>query len=60
MMIQLGSITLRDKTLRFKYFLIGDRPRDGYALVFGLHGGGGCETSVNDQQFNNHLTLYKN
>jgi hypothetical protein len=38
--------------------LHGDKPEGGYSLVFGLHGGGGCPSEVNEQQFHNHLHLY--
>ena len=41
-MLQSGSITCGDKTMKFKYFPRGSNPDKGYALVFGLHGGGGC------------------
>ena len=44
--------------MNFQYFTKGDKPLGGYTLIFGLHGGGGCPTPVNDQQFNNHLSLY--
>jgi hypothetical protein len=31
---------------------------DGYRLIFGLHGGGGCPPEINNDQFRNHLNLY--
>ena len=46
-----GMLTLGDKTLKFRYFMKGDRPKNGYTLLFGMHGGGGCAASVNDKQF---------
>lgn len=58
MMIKQGNITLQDKTMHFQYNMIGPRPEKGYALIFGLHGGGGCPKEVNDQQYKNHLALY--
>ena len=44
--------------MRFEYFSIGNQPNNGYSLVFGLHGGGGCAPEVNEGQFKNHLHLY--
>ena len=41
-MIQQGGITLDGKTMFFQWFRFGDRPCNGYSLLFGLHGGGGC------------------
>jgi len=58
MMINERSITLGDKTMNFQYFTKGEKPLGGYTLIFGFHGGGGCPTPVNDQQFQNHLNLY--
>jgi len=58
MLLDEEFITLNDKTMRFKYFIKGLRPKGGYSLIFGFHGGGGCTTDVNNQQFNNHLHLY--
>ena len=46
-----GVLTLGDKTLKFRYFMKGDRPKNGYSLLFGMHGGGGCPAKVNDSQF---------
>ena len=59
-MLKQGNITLKDKTLKFQYFTRGNRPINGYSLIFGLHGGGGCPKEVNDQQFKNHINLYNN
>ena len=36
----------------------GNRPSDGYSLIFGLHGGGGVPKATNDQQWKNHKNLY--
>ncbi len=58
MLLKEESVTIGNKTLRFKYFTKGARPEGGYILIFGLHGGGGCTTEVNDQQYKNHFTLY--
>lgn len=42
LMIKQGSITLAGKTLKFQYQTLGPKPPNGYSLIFGLHGGGGC------------------
>ena len=57
-MIQQGKITIGEKVLKITYFTRGSRPLNGYSLVFGLHGGGGCPSQVNDQQYQNHMHLY--
>ena len=44
--------------MKFQHHMIGTQPPNGYALIFGLHGGGNCSTATNDQQYNNHLALY--
>ena len=57
-MLNEGSLTIFDKTMRFQYFKKNARPENGYTLVIGLHGGGNCATEVNDTQYSNHLHLY--
>ena len=42
-MINNGCITIGGKTMRFKCFPKGKQPKNGYTLIFGLHGGGACE-----------------
>lgn len=56
--LESGQITVGGKTMHFVHKQKGDRPSDGYMLVFGLHGGGGVPKDVNDQQFSNHKNLY--
>ena len=46
-MVESGQIQIGDKCMRLKYFTFGSRPPKGYTLLFGLHGGGGCPSSVN-------------
>lgn len=36
------QMTIAGRTFRFKQFVKGERPAQGYTLIFGLHGGGGC------------------
>lgn len=46
-----GNLSINNKTMKFTYQTNGPKPPNGYALIFGLHGGGGCEQSANDQQY---------
>jgi len=57
-MLKSGQLTLNGKTMKFIYKTKGNRPPNGYTLVIGLHGGGGCPAEVNNQQYNNHKGLY--
>jgi predicted peptidase len=57
-MLKSGQLTLNNRTMKFTYQTKGERPPNGYTLVFGFHGGGGCPVNVNDQQYNNHKNLY--
>ena len=41
-MIQNREITLGDKTMRFTFQMVGPQPKNGYTLLIGMHGGGGC------------------
>lgn len=36
------QLTIGDKVMKFDYFCHGAKPKDGYILIIGLHGGGGC------------------
>ena len=42
LMLQKGSLTIGDKTMKFQFNVIGQMPPNGYSLIFGLHGGGAC------------------
>jgi hypothetical protein len=53
------SITLGDKTLKWKHKTFGTKPRDGWNLYLSLHGGGGAPARVNDQQWENQTKLYQ-
>lgn len=59
-MLDSQQLSLNGRTMKFVYRTKGSRPSNGYSLIFGLHGGGGCTSEVNDGQFNNHKTLYNN
>jgi hypothetical protein len=45
--------------MRFDYKTYGAKPADGYDLYISMHGGGEAAASVNDQQWQNQITLYQ-
>lgn len=49
---------MHGKTLKFDAYYMGSKPKEGWALYFGMHGGGGCESHVNDGQYENHKKIY--
>ena len=53
-----GELTMWGNTMKFCYRKIGSKPQRGFPLIFGLHGGGGCDASENDKQWDNHKQLY--
>lgn len=53
------TITLGDKTLRFKEKIFGKEPEGGHSLWISLHGGGGVPAEINDQQWQNQVDLYQ-
>jgi hypothetical protein len=59
-MLQSGQLTINGRTMYFVYRLKGNRPTNGYTLIFGFHGGGGTTAEANNQQYNNHKNLYNN
>jgi len=52
--INVGSLRMK---FLFKEF--GKAPQGGHSLYISMHGGGGTEASVNDQQWENQIKLYK-
>jgi hypothetical protein len=44
--------------MRFDYRTYGAKPAAGYDLHISMHGGGEAAASVNDQQWQNQITLY--
>ncbi len=53
------AITLGEHTLRYDFTIFGDKPDSGRSLFISLHGGGNAEPSVNDEQWQNQMTLYQ-
>lgn len=52
------SITIGDKTLRYEYRTLGEKPKNGHSLYISMHGGGGAPARVNDDQWRNQINLY--
>ncbi len=53
------QVTAADRTMRYLTKSFGEAPDDGHALWISMHGGGGAPTRVNDQQWQNQITLYE-
>jgi len=53
------AITLGEHTLRYEFTVFGDKPAAGWSLFISLHGGGNADPSVNDEQWQNQMTLYQ-
>lgn len=47
-----------DLKLAFSGEEYGEMPEDGYSLYISMHGGGNTAHEVNDQQWNNQISLY--
>jgi len=50
--------TAKGKAMRFTFEIVGDKPQGGYPLYIGLHGGGGCPATTNDEQWRQMQTYY--
>ena len=53
------AITVGEHQLRYEFTVFGDKPALGRSLFISLHGGGDAEPSVNDEQWQNQMTLYQ-
>ncbi len=53
------SLTLGDKTLRWKERVFGKEPAGGHSLWISMHGGGNAPPALNDQQWSNQVNLYE-
>ncbi len=51
-------VTHGDKTMRYTYERVGEKPADGYPLYIALHGGGGAPTRLNDSQWQQMQSYY--
>lgn len=54
-----SCLKLQDQTIRWHECIFSrTKPPTGHSLWISMHGGGGCPTSTNDQQYNSHMKLY--
>lgn len=53
-----GQLTIDGHTMKFCYNIKGDKPNEGFPLIIGLHGGGGCCVETNNCQYENHKNMY--
>jgi len=54
-----GVARAHGATLRYVYQTRGDRPPSGYPLFIALHGGGGAPAEVNDDQWRDMQSYYR-
>lgn len=52
-------LTMGSLQMPFDYRVRGTKPAGGYDLYISMHGGGEAAASVNDQQWQNQITLYQ-
>lgn len=45
--------------MKIKYFVIGEKPNEGYPLYICLHGGGGTHSMINDSQWEDMQSYYR-
>ncbi|KAF8182782.1 hypothetical protein K438DRAFT_1937698 [Mycena galopus ATCC 62051] len=55
------ALSYRGRIMRYVSFTLGsDKPADGYPLYIALHGGGSVSPELNNQQWENMKTYYRN
>ena len=59
MVIETQRLTIGENTMPLAWKIFGENPDGGRALFISLHGGGGVEPEVNDQQWKNQMRLYR-
>jgi len=52
-------IKIDDLEMKFELKTFGEKPKNGRSLYISMHGGGGTQARVNDQQWRNQIRLYK-
>jgi len=53
------TVTAAGKTMKYDFRTFGDAPAGGHSLYISLHGGGQAPPEVNEQQWQNQITLYQ-
>ncbi len=54
------SMVFGEATMRYTVQVIGDKPENGYPLYIAMHGGGGGDPDVNDEQWEEMQKYYVN
>ena len=57
--MQAKVIRRGELSMRFEYYVYGDKPKDGRSLYISMHGGGNAPARVNDGQWENQKRLYR-
>ena len=52
------TVKTKDRTSPYLWRHVGTKPKDGWALVIAMHGGGGAPKQVNDSQWESMFTRY--
>lgn len=52
------QINIGDKSMKFAYRVLGEKPTDGRSLYISMHGGGNTKPEINDRQWRNQINLY--
>ncbi len=52
------KVSTKDRTSPYLWRHVGKKPKDGWALVIAMHGGGGAPQEVNDQQWHGMFEHY--
>ena len=53
-MVEMGKLTMR-----FEFFVYGQKPKNGRSLFISMHGGGNVPARLNDNQWENQKRLYR-
>jgi poly(3-hydroxybutyrate) depolymerase len=52
-------IEIGKHTMRFEFFVYGQKPKSGRSLFISMHGGGNASARLNDSQWENQKRLYR-
>jgi poly(3-hydroxybutyrate) depolymerase len=52
------TVSTKDRTSPYLWRHVGEKPENGWALVIAMHGGGGTEKEVNDEQWKSMFEEY--
>ena len=52
------TVATKDRTSPYLWRHVGEKPKNGWALVIAMHGGGGAPKELNDQQWHGMFDVY--